>query len=235
MLLLAALLSAPISKLEACSISVICPHHGFEAVKNFTVTVLHAGKPLPGVLLEVIPDGDGLDITGITEASGVIQFENLRPGKYHISVSMLGINTVYQCFHVSKWTTGLTAKRALTYNWGDDAPETRQISGKLTSRYFPVDSIGQHPDDPSVAGIHLILTDPLSGMHHETTSSPEGFSFPSGIAEGVYVLHSDGNERLRFNPGDILIRLSPTAPRKELMLELGGGGGDCRSPLELVN
>ena len=185
--------------------------------------------------MEVIPDHDGLDIAGITEAPGVIQFENLRPGNYHISVSMLGINTVFQCFHVSKLTTGLNAKRALTYNWGDDVPETRQLAGKLTSRYFAIDAIGQHPNSASVAGIHLTLTDPLTGMQYETTSSPEGFLLPSGIAEGVYVLHSDGNQRLRFYPGDLLIRLNPIAARNELVLELGGGGGDCRNPLELVN
>ena len=220
--------------MEACSITEICPHHGFEAAKNFTVTVLHAGKPLQGVLVNVIPDHAD-EISGITEAPGVIRFENLRPGRYHISVSMLGINTVFQCFHVSRWTTGLNAKRALAYNWGDDAPETRKIAGKLTSRYFGAEANGQHPDTASVTGVHLTLTDPLTGVRYETTSSPEGFFLPSDIAEGVYVLHSDGDERRRYYPAAILIRLHPTAARTELMLELGGGGGDCRSPLELVN
>ncbi|HSR05737.1 MAG TPA: carboxypeptidase-like regulatory domain-containing protein [Bryobacteraceae bacterium] len=202
MLLLAALLSAPFSKLEACSVTDICPHHGFAAAKMFTVTVLHAGKPLKGVLVEVTPDGDGLDIAGTTEAAGAILFENLRPGNYHISVSMLGITTVYQRFHVAKWTTALTAKRTMTFNWGDDAPETRQIAGKLVSRRVLIDASGQHPDLASVPGIHLTLTDALTGMRFETTSTPEGLIGFSDIAEGVYVLHSDGDERRHYDPGD---------------------------------
>jgi hypothetical protein len=234
-MLVVALLSVPISKLTACSITEICPHHGFEAAKNFTVTIHHAGKPLQGVLVKVIPDDDGVDIAGITEALGVIQFEDLRPGNYHISVSMLGISAVYQCFHVSKWTTGLNAKRTLTYGWGDDAPETRQIAGKVRSHSFIMDANGQHPETASVAGIHLTLTDPLSGVRSETTTSPEGLFRFSGISEGVYVLHSDGNERLRYYPGDMLIGLSPKAARTELVLELGGGGGDCNGPVYLIN
>ncbi len=235
MLLIVALLSAPISKLEACSITEICPHHGFEAAKKFTVTVRHAGKPLQGVLVKVIPDHEGLEISGTTEAPGMIQFENLRPGKYHLSVSMLGINTVYQCFHISKWTTGLNAKHTLTYNWGDDAPETRQIAGKMESHRFVAQANVKHTDIAPVAGIHLTLTDPVTGARFETTSSPEGSFRFGGIGEGVYILHSDGDERLRYYPDAMLIRLNPTAARTELVLELGGGGGDCRSPLELAN
>ena len=235
MLLIVALISAPISKLEACSITEICPHHGFEAAKNFSVTVRYAGKPLQGVLVEVTSDDGVVDTAGTTEAPGMIQFENLRPGNYHISISMLGINTVYQCFHVSKWTTGLNAKRALTYNWGDDAPETRHIAGKLVSRRFIVDANGQHVDPASVAGIHLTLTDALTGMRYETTSSAEGLINFGAIAEGVYVLHSEADERRRYYPGGMLIRLSPAATRTDLVLELGGGGGDCGNPLELAN
>ena len=184
--------------------------------------------------MEVIPD-HGVNISEITDAAGVVQFENLQPGNCHISVSMLGIGAVYECFHVAKWTTGLNAKRAVNYNWGDAATETRQIAGKLVSSRLVLDTNGQHPDTASVAGVHLTLTDPLTGVQNETTSSPEGLFLFSGTAEGVYVLHSDGNERLRYYPGDILIRLSSAAARTELVLGLGGGGGDCKSPLELLN
>ncbi len=236
MLLVVALISTPLSKLEACSITVVCPQHGFEAAKNVTVTIHHAGRPFPGVLVEVTSDDGGVvDTAGTTEAAGAIQFEDLRPGNYHISVSMLGITTVYQCFHVAKWTTGLNAKRKLTYNWGDNAPETRQIAGNLVSHLLVMDPNGRHIDTASVAGIHLTLTDAVNGARSETTSSPQGLFRFSGIAEGVYVLHSDGDERLRYYAGDLLIRLTSTAARAELTLKLGGGGTDCGSPLELAN
>ncbi len=231
--LLAALLSAPVSKLEACSISEDCPHHGFAAAKNFTVTVHHAGKPLPGVLVTVIPEGD-VDMAATTEAAGSVLFENLRPGNYHLSVSMLGITSVYQCFHVAKRSTALTAKRNMTVNWGDRAPETRQISGKLTSRRFIFDANGPHLDPPYVFGIHLTLTNALTGMQTETTTTSEGLITFSDIAEGVYVIHSDGDKGRRYEPGDLLIRLNRAAARTDLVLELTGPGS-CSGPLALVN
>ena len=193
-LLLATLLSAPISKLEACSVSENCPHHGFAAAKNFTVTVHHVGKPLPGVLVTVIPEGDGLDIAGTTEAAGAILFENLLPGNYHLSVSMLGITSVYQCFHVAKWATALNAKRTMTVTWGDHVPETRQISGKLTSYYSIIDANGPHLDLASVSGIHFTLTNALTGLQYETAANSDGLITFVSIAEGVYVLHSEPDE-----------------------------------------
>jgi len=235
MLLFAALLSAPFSKLAACSISENCPHHGFAAAKNFTVTIRHAGKPLQGVLVEMIPDGDGLDIAGTTGAAGSVLFENLLPGNYHLSVSKLGITTVYQCFHVAKWATALTAKRTMSFNWGDDAPETRQISGKLVSRRVLIDATGQHPDPAPVAGIHLTLTNALTSMRYETTSNPAGLIAFSSVTEGVYVLHSEADEGRHYDAGDLLIRINPAAARSDLMLEIHGGGGDCRGSLAVVN
>lgn len=232
-LLLAALVIAPVSKLEACEISENCPHHGFAAARNFTVTVHHAGKPLPGVLVIVIPEDD-VEIAGTTEAAGSILFENLLPGNYHLSVSMLGITSVYQCFHVPKWATALTAKRTLTVTWGDNAPETRQISGKLTSRRFIFDANGPHFDPLYVSGIRLRLTNALTGMQSETTTTPEGLIIFNGIAEGLYVLHSDGDEKRRYSPSDLLIRLSSKAARADIVLELTGPGS-CSDPLVLAN
>jgi len=233
MLLLAALLSAPVSKLEACEISENCPHHGFAAAKNFTVTVHHAGKPLPGVLVTVIPEDD-VDIAGTTEAAGSVLFENLRPGNYHLSVSMLGITSVYQCFHVPKRSTPLAAKRTMTVNWGDHAPETRQLSGKLTSRRFIFDGNGLHFDPPYISGIRLTLTNALTGVQTETTTTPEGLIAFSDIAEGLYVLHSDGDKERRYEPGDLLIRLNRAAARTDLVVELTGPGS-CSGPLVLLN
>jgi hypothetical protein len=232
-LLVIALLCLPISASKACEISLVCPHHGFEVANKFTVAIRHAGRPLKSALVEVILD-EGGNISKTTEATGVVLFENLPPGNYHISVSFLGIDAVYECFHVAKWKTARTAKRRLTYSWGDDAPKTRKIAGKLTSRYYIDEPREQHPNT-SVTGIHLTLIDPIMGTRYEATSDPDGFFFPSDIAEGVYVLHSEGDKSRRYYPADILIRLSRTAARKKLVLELGGGGGDCRSALELVN
>jgi hypothetical protein len=232
MLLVVALLCLPVSTLEACSIVEVCPHHGFEAAKKFTVAIRHAGMPLKGVLVEVISD-EGGNISKTTGAAGVVQLENLRTGNYHIDASMLGIDAIYECFHVAKWTTGLNAKRALTYNWGDDAPETRQIAGKITSSGSVPDADGQHLDAASAAGVHLILTDPVTGLRYETTSSPEGLFLFSGIVEGVYVLHSDGIKGQGFYPGDVLIRLNPAAARTELLV---GAGNPCGGrALELLN
>jgi hypothetical protein len=231
-LLLAALV---IRKLTACSISEICPHHGFAAAKNFTVTVQHAGKPLPGVLVKAIPDNiDELDIAGTTEAAGSILFENLPPGNYHLSVSMLGITSTYLCFHGAKWAA-LNAKRTMTVNWGDDAAETRQPSGKLLSRHFIVDANGQHLDPTSASGIHFTLTNALTGMQLQTTSNSEGLIAFGSIADGVYVLHADGDDSRHYSSGDLLIRVESAAARAELMLTLSSGGGSCYGPLVLAN
>jgi hypothetical protein len=123
----------------------------------------------------------------------------------------------------------------MTVNWGDNAPETRQISGKLTSYYSVIDANGPPLDFASVSRIHFTLTNVLTGMRYETSSNSEGLITFGSIAGGVYVLHSDPDERRHYAAGDLLIRVNPTAARTELVLKLGGGGTDCGSPLELTN
>ena len=52
------------------------------------------------------------------------------PGDYWLDASFLGVNAAYFCFHVSE-RPSRKAKRRMRYDWGDLAPATRQLAGKL--------------------------------------------------------------------------------------------------------
>jgi hypothetical protein len=64
MLLVVTLLCVTVSRLEACSVSLVCAHHGFEAAKTFNVVIRHAGKPLNGVLVELISEEQSMFFLG---------------------------------------------------------------------------------------------------------------------------------------------------------------------------
>ena len=88
----------------------------------------HDGKPLEGVLVEITGEGKE-QFSGLTSTDGKAHL-NLSPGHYWIKAELLGISAAYECFHINQQTSK-TAKREFTYEWGDSAPATRQLAGKM--------------------------------------------------------------------------------------------------------
>ncbi len=243
-LFLCAILTYPV-RAAACSLAG-CAGNGVETRANFTVRVIHADKPLAGVAVQVTAFGDQQatqSFSSITGKDGTARITGLRPGTYWLNAELLGITAGSQCFHVSN-RSSWRSKSKISYEWGDLAPATRQIAGKL------VDSQPGHDESPIMNLIHRIdvpingarmkLQDPLTGNVYNSVSDDNGdFAFDSA-PKGIYVLHIDGGTVSRdrdYDPSDILIRLSDTATRDSLLLKRReAGGGSCGGTyLELQN
>jgi hypothetical protein len=213
---------------NACSMAG-CLDHGVETRGNFVVAVSHAGKPLTGVAVQI--SGKGKQFTLLTSPEGEVSITDLPPGDYWLDAQLLGISAAYQCFHVADRPTR-KAKGKLTYEWGDDAPATQRVAGRLIDSQnskagSPLWNL-LHRTDVPIVGADLKLQDPTSGAIYATTSGSHGdFAFEA-IPAGVYVLHIEGGSAgdRGYDATDQLIELNPQASRNTLLLtrrEISGG------------
>ena len=60
---------------------------------SLSVRVVESDEPLPGVTVEVINPETGLQRTGITDESGIVQLQALPPGTYEIAAQLEGMIT----------------------------------------------------------------------------------------------------------------------------------------------
>lgn len=220
----------------ACSMAA-CTNRGIEMRSDFAVKIRHADKPLPGVTVEITgPQGpsDAKKFTVTTGKDGIARISNLAPGDYWLDAEYLGIGAANYCFHV-KDRPSRKAKRNLAYDWGDMAPGTRHIAGKLLDSQpgkggTPIWNLIHRVDVP-ISGAMLALQNATTGAAYHTTSDTNGvFSF-DGIPNGTYVLHIAAGkvepDRV-YEESDHLIELGSTAKRDFLLLKRReAGGGSC--------
>lgn len=208
---------------------------------DFAVTIKHSGKPLPGVRVQVTSEGSER-FAGLTLTDGTVHVTGLAPGDYWLNAEFLGIGAASQCFHISDRPSG-KGKRKLNFEWGDDAPATRRIAGKLIDSQpgtggTPLWNL-LHRIDVPIRGAALKLQNPVTGETYNTDPDSDGrFAF-DGIAEGSYVLHiaGGGTESRDYDATDLLIELNPSASRSMLLLtRRDAGGGSCGgTSLDLQN
>jgi hypothetical protein len=230
----------------ACSLAG-CLGNGVEVHRSFQVHISHDNKPLKGVTVEVRSFGgenNGTNLfSGMTASDGTVHIGSLPSGTYWLDAELLGITAGIQCFHVGS-SASRKAKKQLTYEWGDLAPATRQIAGRLIDNQpgqggTPIWNLLHRVDVP-IGDAKLNLQNPLTSAAYTTVSNSDGeFSF-RGIPNGIYVLHIDagiaqGDREYRST--DLLIRLSDTAKRGTLLLarqeDSGTSCGD--TSLKLLN
>lgn len=225
-----AILAIPIlyvSAAVACSMAG-CLNHGDELRPAFTIQVTHGDKPLSGVSFRIVAKG-AEQFSGITDETGVVQVENLTPGQYWVTGELLGTGVVYTCFHVTQ-KPSRKAKAKLTYTWGDDAPATTRIAGRLLVSQSakggtPIWNLTHHVDIP-LAAASLTLRDPVSHAVYLTTSDKDGhFSF-EGLPNGTYVAYIEGGsaDDFTYDPTDSVIQVATTAQRTELNFKGGPSG-----------
>ena len=204
---------------------------------DFVVKITLQGRPLANVNTWVtrFPGEENKLFSGMTGNDGTVRVHNLQPGEYWLVSELLGISAGGICFHVNSHPSG-KAKRVVAYGWGEDAPLTRQIAGKLIDpapgegAVF-LQNIIHHVIAP-ISDAKLKLQDPLTGALYTTVSNGDGsFSF-NEIAEGTYVLHIEGGATPvghELHPTDFLFRVTDTANRGTLLLERSGGS-TCGGP-----
>lgn len=228
---------------HACS-AVSCLGNGVEVRPIFTVTVKHESTPLAGVTVEVTSNRSGEDsviaFSGVTASDGSIQV-SLPPGDYWIRADLLSVNAAYHCFHVGQ-TPSRKAKRSLKYEWGDLAPATKRVAGRLidsqpgkggTSIWNLV-----HRVQVPISGALLTLRSPFTGRTYHATSDSEGMFSLSQIPNGIYVLHIEGGKagEREYEGTDQLLAVSAKANRDSLLfVRRDAGAGSCGgTSLELV-
>ncbi len=221
---------------SACSIAG-CLDRGVEMRRGFAVKIKHADKPLAGVSVEITGPQDTSDakkFTGATGKDGIARINNLLPGNYWLNAEYLGIGAAYHCFHVNEKPSG-KAKRKLTYDWGDLAPATRRIAGKLVDSRpgeegTPIQRL-LHRIDVPIPDAKLKLQNATTGAIYKASSDATGTLAFEGLPPGTYVLHIDagrvGPDR-EYDASDLLVALASSAKRDSLLLRRQEpGGGSC--------
>jgi hypothetical protein len=212
----------------ACSVAA-CLNHGIELNRSFVVAVRHDRKPLRGVRVRITGRAA---IDGLTQNDGKVNFTGLSPGDYWLTAEFLGISAAYECFHVSMHG-GRRVKRSIRFEWGDEAPAIRRVSGVLLD---PQPGTGGNPLWNSthkikvpIAEASLTLQNPLTGDVLRTSSDAMGAFAFDGVAKGTYVLHVErGPGGRAFDPTDLLIRVSPSAPKDAMTIfRTEPSGGSC--------
>jgi hypothetical protein len=216
------------------SSTVSCLDNGFEMRRDFFVTILHEDRPLAGASVEVTTNASSHEVerfSAITDANGRVRV-GLPPGDYWLKAQLLGIFAAYHCFHVAS-NPSRKAKGALKYDWGDLAPATSHIAGKLMDcqsgkSESPLLNL-LHCAPVPVVGARFKLQNPTSGATYIALSDEGGsFAFDS-IPHGTYVLHVEGGSTptREYDSADLLINLSPDAKWNTLLLTRRDPGAGC--------
>jgi len=218
-----------------------CLNDGDELRPTFTILVTHAEKPLAGVSFHIIAKGTER-FSGTTDEAGIVRVEKLTPGLYWLNGEILGTGVAYTCFHVSL-RPSRTAKRTLTYKWGDDATSTSRIAGVLVDSQpgkggTPIWNLIHRTDVP-IVGASLKLQDPITGANYVASSDRDGkFSFEA-LPDGIYVMHIEGGVAgdRGYDATDEVISLDASASHNWLEFRRReAGGGSCGgTELELKN
>lgn len=220
---------------SACS-SVACVNGGTEMRKDFLLTIKHGGRPLVGANVEItagVDEAYAQQFSGRTDQHGNVHIVGLPRGEYWLKADLLGIDAAYQCFHVADSPTK-GAERELRFDWGDLAPSTSQVAGKLVyceptqgkKSMLSALRCNQLP----VVGANFKLQHPTTGATYTAFSDVNGTFTFIGVPSGTYVLHVEGGRTAdrEYDSADLLIDLSPKARYDSLLLtKKDAGGGSC--------
>ena len=199
--------------------------------RTFKVVITHNDRPLADANIRVTGKGRAVDFK--TGSDGIVRVTGLAPGEYWLSAEFLGISAAYEeCFHINE-SPSFRAKRKLRYAWGDGAPSTQQIAGRMTDS-----QPGKggnliwnltHRVEVPIVGATLKLQDPTSGAVYVQTSDGDGQFMFGSVSSGTYVLHIEGGKAgdQEYDATDQLIAVDARANRANLqfMRREGGCGG----------
>jgi hypothetical protein len=203
--------------------------------REFTVKLTHNGQPLAGALVDVVNQaGNEKQFSDVTGPDGTVYVTNLPAGGFWLNAEYFGVPAAYQCFHIADHPSR-NAKKRLTFDWGDYAPATRQVAGKLIDSQpgeggTPLWNMTHRVDVP-IRGAAMKLKNALTGVVYSATSDDMGaFSFPT-VPKGTYVLHIGGGtvkSGRDYDATDLVIDVSAKARGHSLLLtNREPGGGSC--------
>jgi hypothetical protein len=221
---------------SACSVTG-CLDRGVEMRSGFAVNIKHVDKPLAGVSVEITASQDTIDakkFSVTTDKGGIAHINNLLPGDYWLNAEYLGIGAAYHCFHVNQ-KPSKKAKRKLAYDWGDLAPATRRIAGKLVDAQpnkegTPIQRLLHRVEVP-IPNAKMKLQNATTGAVYNASSEANGTFAFDGVPTGTYVLHINAgavSPDRGYDASDVLIALVSSAKQDSLLLRYQEpGGGSC--------
>lgn len=234
LVVLASLFAVLPVRAPACTM-VPCIGTGMEMRRSFIVAVIHDGRPLAGVSVEVSGGDQERNrklFTDVTGGAGSVRVTKLPPGEYWLQAQVLGITIASECFHVGD-RTSRKAKAKLKFEWGDDAPATREVAGRLVDSQAgkggtPLWNLTHQIEIP-IGGARMRLQDVVSGATFATASNQDGSFRFGAVPIGTYALHIEGGRSDRDYDGtDLAIKVSPSAKLNTLQLSSrDAGGGSC--------
>jgi hypothetical protein len=219
--ILGAFVGVPVTS-HACSL-LPCSNRSIEVQRDFIAIVKFAGRPLPGVSVEVRTSSSGQPyLTALTDAAGEARIRPLVPGDYWISVKYLEVSAGYHCFRVLPYSS-LRAKGRLKYRWGESGLTLRSLAASAVD--WQPDTGGTllwnqaHSHTVPIIGAVARLEDARTRESFRSVSDAAGkFAFPV-LPEGAYVLHVEGSTASRgYEASDILLSVEHSAARQNLVL-----------------
>jgi len=195
--------------------------------RTFSVTVRMGDRPLPRmrVLLEPVDDNRKSDqVEATSNENGIANFTGVRPGRYYVETSRLGVE-------VGPGTV-VVAKQGSSEPIGAEWPlrikyTVNTLAGRLEHHVFrksnPIDGF-VHPQTAPLSGARLTLSriDSQEEIAAIGTNANGGFDFPT-VDPGQYLLHiqEQASPEFTYLVDDFLvIDVDPKSPRSFLSLHV---------------
>jgi len=208
---------------------------GNEMRSGFAVKITHEGKALDGAAVDVVTNGSNDKLfSGVTDRDGVVYVSVLPAGDYWLKVDYFRVLAAHQCFHVESHASRY-AKKRLTFEWGDYAPTTRRVVGRIIDSQAGTGGTMlwnmTHRVDIPITGATTALKNALTGVAYTAISDENGhFTFPD-VSDGTYVLHVNAGSLKSgsaYDSTDLLIKVNAKALWDALLLtNRAAGGGSC--------
>jgi hypothetical protein len=198
---------------------------------HLTVVVTHREKPVAGIEIQVVPEGNADPVlTSTTDARGTVLVYGLVAGRYFLTASHEGIDAGKEWIEVVA-APNAKAKKRLNIQWADWSFQTRRIAGTLTG--LVRGNTGQplmdiiHPNTTVFPGVSITLKNAFSDDERRTISDSSGTFIIDNVPDGIYILTIAGGMKCLYGDADVttqVIDVTQSANRDSLLLQLKDTG-----------
>jgi hypothetical protein len=198
---------------------------------HLTVVVTHHEKPIAGIEIEIVREGNPDPVlTSTTDSNGSVRIHGLTAGRYFLTASHEDFAAVREWIVVVAVRNAKTKKR-LNIQWADWSYPTRRVAGTLTglvpgnSGHPLMDIV--HPSSTVFPGVAITLKNAFSDDERHTISDSSGGFIIDDVPDGIYILTIAGGMKSIWGDADFtrqVIDVMRSADRDFLPLQLTNTG-----------